>query len=136
MKLYKHHALKISSLWSIPSIHTSAFPFIAVMYHDNCPNTMYSPAYKSSLCRDANNIKKSPYILWSLSFSECISILLVMQAGYLRLRERTHSLPVVIFRGCVFVLRSLHTDQYDKTKFTYISNCENLKAAVTELSGV
>jgi hypothetical protein len=60
-----------------------------------------------------------------------------MQVGFLRLRERTHSLPAVIVRGCVFVLRLLHTDQYDKTKFAYyISNGENLKAAVTELSRV
>jgi len=39
-------------------------------------------------------------------------------------------------RGFVFVLRPLHNDQCDNTKFTYyISNGKDLKAAVTCLMG-
>lgn len=61
-----------------------------------------------------------------------------MQVGFFK-AKKAHSL--FTRRNCswmcVFVLRSLHTDQYDKTMFTYyISNGEKLKAAVTELPRV
>jgi len=43
VKLYTGHVLKISSsVCSIPSIHISAFAFIAVVYRNKYPNTMYS----------------------------------------------------------------------------------------------